>query len=214
MQWMAYRSTGPINSLWYSRLTVGGGFKQGRKKGGRPLWAPEFFCQQVALSHTKRVSLVHYVHLWYPMHCLLPFIKISEFAGHCEQLLVNSPCSMPCAVRHKMSSSECAVVKSNFCAVKMLTCCQQQHDFFSSKCGPKHSPRGKRAGLHIPRICLNPLFCIHLWFWVHSISQTKTGFGFIEFRIPFAIKPKPVCIKPCEPVSRRFTEWNQDGRVQ
>ena len=45
------------------------------------------------------------------------------------------------------------------------------------------------------------------------------SFGF-KFRcaadqrhVPFA-KPKPVWIKPCEPVSRRFTEWNQDGGIE
>jgi len=32
-------------------------------------------------------------------------------------------------------------------------------------------------------------------------------------RIPFD-KPNPVRIKPCEPVSKRYTAWNQDGGVQ
>jgi len=41
-------------------------------------------------------------------------------------------------------------------------------------------------------------------------TETETGFLFIGFLIPFA-KPKPVRIKPCEPVSRRFTAWKQDG---
>jgi len=45
--------------------------------------------------------------------------------------------------------------------------------------------------------------------WLHL----ALGLISLSGRIPF-YELKPVRIKPCEPVSRWFTAWNQDAGVQ